>query len=304
MRNLGYYEPIKNVIEKFKYYRPYGWEVFSFGCWLIEKYGVRKYVKLYKAIALNGSLNVFKDVYGLNLDELEKEWLKFLNEKYGSEKFTKTFVLTLSASNPIIIYDDTVADFESLAHTFSLKLKKVSEEFFGIMPWENNITLIAYSEIKVSSSSSLLSNHNVIVISLSNSTVFKEISKEQKISLLDTCNRGFKFLGKCYSLSNDMLFIVTTSKHDKLLGFFIGNSVENMKKYVNLMFINPFSKGNIYVNSTVYVLFNIPTFTSEGESTFSEVSLANMWTGFILLVIILLVMLIIKMAKLKHANEV
>jgi len=257
MINLGYFKPLSYVIRRFKHYRPYGWEVFSFGCWLIEKYGSDKYIELYKGIISNRSLSVFKEVYEATLNDLEREWLDFLKKNYSfTESFTRNTILILAVRRPVIIYDDSFANLKGVAIKVHEVLKKVAERNFEIKPWKYNITLLPYSLIK-DRLPSIFREHDAVIVSLSNSTLFKESSKFSRNNYLMPCKEGFTFMDKCYVSENDTVFLVGSSKYGKLLGFFIGNSVYSMEKDLPILLTYSYGSGGCHINSTFFIIFPI-----------------------------------------------
>lgn len=108
MINLGFYKSLKEALLKYRTHaRSYSWEVDSFAAWLIEEYGVEKFIELYKSVQNFTDTSVFEKIYGLSLKNLEKQWIIFLRENFGRTMFTKYILIALAAKNPVIICDDS-----------------------------------------------------------------------------------------------------------------------------------------------------------------------------------------------------
>ncbi len=210
MINIGYYKPISKAIFEYRVHaRSYAWEVDSFGYWLIEKYGVNRFIELYRLIAQNPNEQLFEKIYGKDLNELENEWLSYLKEKYNGTVFTKNTVAVFSTKNLVVIYDEPLED---VAKSSKDILTKMSFNLFELRP---NVTL--YSSVQIGSTlENVLENNDVLIITITSSKVFNEVIKLSKVNI-GACNHGFVFLSKCYTSNNDVLFIVEPNKYDNLI---------------------------------------------------------------------------------------
>jgi len=279
MINLGYYKPLEEAIINYRSYaRSYAWEVDSFGYWIIEKYGVRKFIAAYKLLAENATSQVFKEIYGVNLSELEREWLEYLKSKYGEERFTKTTILYLASSNPVIIYDDTYSDLEQASYEMKNILANLAYNF---LETKTTIKVMAYSQVK-KRFDELLRSHNVLILTLSNTTMFDNIIKAMKHKYLKKCNEGFSFDGikNCLPSKNDILMLVDETYNGKIAGVIVGNSIEAIKNNSSLLLrLHPFSMGSCYIRKKLYVIF--PSTLPKGEEGVSNIMALMLFIAFL-----------------------
>ena len=248
----GIFMPLKKLLTPHTpFQRAYLDEVIDFVCWLIEKYGIKKYIKLYMLMHTKPSIECLKEVYGLSLDELEKQWLSYLREKYRDfEDYPPLFIL-LALTNTTIVYDDSYP----LREAAQLLKATIVIDFIYAYAANNTVSAKPYS--KVSDLSKLLEKHNVIVITLSNSSLFKSLMVILGSDYIGYCSNGFRFLGKCYSNVSDVLILITKSNYGKALGVVVGNDVESLTKYLRrypIPTISPGASGFLYTNNTIHII--------------------------------------------------
>ena len=248
----GIFMPLKKVLDPHTLFqRAYFEEAISFTYWLIEEYSIKKYIKLYVLMHAKPSIDCFKEVYGLSLDELEKQWLSYLRERYGDfEDYQPSFEL-LALTNTTIVYDDSY----SLSEAAQLLKATIVINFVYSHVANNTVYIKPYS--KVGDLSKLLKKHNVIVITLSNSSTFKNLVNILRGDYIGYCSDGFRFLDKCYSNRSDVLILITKSNYGGALGIILGNDVESLTNYLRRFLIptiTPEASGCLYTNNTVYII--------------------------------------------------
>ena len=253
MINLGYYKPLKEAIIHYRAEaRSYAWEVDSFSFWIIKKYGVEKFITTYKLIAENPIPQVFKDVYGVSLEELERDWLAFLKKSYGNETFTKTTVVVLASRNPLIIYDDSYKQLKNVAEDIKYILEGFAYRFFEI---EADIRVVPFSQVK-DSIDNVLRENNVLAVTYSKSTAFYNTVRYSKCRYIDICNNGFSFVRECHTSNSDTVFVIDETHYDTILGIIVGNNVTLITNKASLLVkIHPFSIGGCYIKGKLYVVF-------------------------------------------------
>ena len=162
---------------------------------------------------------------------------------------------------PTIVYDDSIGQLKNVALSLHELFKKIALDSFYIMPWKYNGSTLPYSKIKSSLAMFFKEKKHVVIVSLPNSTLFKEAVKEQRFIYVNYCSNGFKFLNLCYTSKNASIFFVTPARYGGTLGFYIGNNVNTMMRNVKLLLVEPYSRGGLHVNNSFYTLFPSEIFT-------------------------------------------
>ena len=248
----GIFMPLKKLLTPHTpFRRAYLDEAIDFVYWLIERYSIEKYIKLYALMHIKPSIKCFKEVYGLSLDELEKQWLSYLRERYGGfEDYPPLFIL-LALTNTTIVYDDNYP----LKEAAQLLKATIVINFIYAYVANNTINIKPY--FKVEDLFKLLEKRNVIVITLSNSSLFKSLVNILGSNYIGYCSNGFRFLGRCYSNRSDILILITKSSYGRALGVVLGNDVESLTKYLKrypIPTISPGASGFLYTNNTVHII--------------------------------------------------
>ena len=78
----------------------------------------------------------------------------------------------------------------------------------------------------------LLLRSNVLVITLSNTSLFRSAVKLMEGNYVGYCSNGFRFLDRCYTNASGMLTLVTNTNQTKALGIIIGNNATTITKYI------------------------------------------------------------------------
>ena len=256
MKNIGYYIPLEKAIFEFRPYERmyYTWERNSFALWLIEKYGIEKYIQLYKSIINTPKLQVFKIIYGEDLKSLEEKWLNYLDEKYSHLKYTELSLAVLLVENVTIIYDDK----EPLLRNVAENIRDLAVNYRRILKGMKAYTrppMFPYS--KIGNLEKMLENQNLVTIATVNSTLFRESISTLKIPLIRLCRAGFMFLNSCCTSANDSLVLIAYSKYGGKIGIIVGNSVESVLKLAGRYGkppMHPLARGILCVNGSEFMI--------------------------------------------------
>ncbi len=228
-------------------------EIESFAYWLINNYGLSKYLKLYKLMCWSPSIKYFKEVYGLGLDELEGEWLNYLRSNYRYPSDYEPFYKYLALTNTTIVYD---GDYPQLREAAQLIKSVMLFDYTYSYPLNNSIVIESSTE--VDDLANLLLRSNVLVITLSNTSLFRSAVKLMEGNYVGYCSNGFRFLNKCYTNASDMLTLVTNTNQTKALGIITGNNATTITKYIEkhpVFTLGDYASGCLYTNNSVYVIY-------------------------------------------------
>ncbi len=228
-------------------------EIESFAYWLINNYGLSKYLKLYKLMCRSPSIKYFKEVYGLDLDELEGEWLNYLGSNYRYPSDYEPFYKYLALTNTTIVYDGNYPQLREAAQ----QIKSVMLfDYAYSYPLNNSIVIEPSTE--VDDLANLLLRSNVLVITLSNISLFRSAVKLMEGNYVGYCSNGFRFLNKCYTNASDMLTLITNTNQTKALGIITGNNATTITKYIGkrpVFTLDDYASGCLYTNNSVYIIY-------------------------------------------------
>lgn len=295
MIDHGVYAPIKELFTRYSgSVEVYRWEFESFTYWLIDKYGVGKYIELYKLMCGKPSIEYFKDVYGLSLDELEQLWLKHIKEEHiYDEDYEPPFIL-LALENTTIIYDDNYP-LEEIAQLIKTTMLL---KYTSMYSTNNRIVVKPYSKVK-ENLMEIIKKNNTLVITVTQSPLFKTITRILGEDNIGYCEKGFKFINKCYTSKNDALVLITHTKHGKALGVIIGNNANALARYIEKHQVpttHPLASGCLYTNNSRYIIF--PLALKHIETSQQTPETYNYYV--IILVIAVLALTILTYIKIKH----
>jgi len=228
-------------------------EIESFAYWLINSYGLSKYLKLYKLMCRSPSIKYFKEVYGLGLDELEGEWLNYLRSNYRYPSDYEPFYKYLALTNTTIVYD---ASYPQLREAARLIRDAMLFNYAYSYPLNNSIVIEPSTE--VDDLPNLLLRSNVLVITLSNTSLFRSAVKLMEGNYVGYCSNGFRFLSKCYTNASDMLTLITNTNQSNALGIITGNNAATITKYIEkcpVFTFSDYASGCLYTNNSLYVIY-------------------------------------------------
>ncbi len=228
-------------------------EIESFAYWLINNYGLSKYLKLYKLMCRSPSIKYFKEVYGLGLDKLEEEWLNYLRSNYRYPSDYEPFYKYLALTNTTIVYDSS---YPQLREAAQLIKNVMLFNYAYLYPLNNSIVIEPSAE--AGDLANLLLRSNVLVITLSNTSLFRSAVKLMEGNYVGYCSNGFRLLNKCYTNSSDMLTLITNTNQAKALGIITGNNATTIIKYIKkhpIFTLDDYASGYLYINNSVYIIY-------------------------------------------------